>query len=167
MAAARWSPPLAEGDPRGHLHRWRRGRQPTSSSRCRLTPTVITTLRRYLLPPPPACSRRSPQPTPPPPRDFPRRSPQTAPPPEDRDRAGHPAGRMTRIGLIPAQAILAGASPDRTPGSGATWDASCISLLAEPPPLPASCGGIGLRVGSVSGHLWEMNKHGFDRNVRG
>src|SRR3954470_18685436 len=47
LAAARWSPPLAEGDPRGHLHRWRRGRQPTSSSRCRLTPTV-TNIRRYL-----------------------------------------------------------------------------------------------------------------------
>src|SRR4051794_18512559 len=48
LATARWSPPLAEGDPRGHLHRWRRGRQPTSSSRCRLTPTV-TNIRRYLL----------------------------------------------------------------------------------------------------------------------
>src|SRR4051794_24373678 len=47
LATARWSPPLAEGDPRGHLHRWRRGRQPTSSSRCRLTPTV-TNIRRYL-----------------------------------------------------------------------------------------------------------------------
>src|SRR6185369_6786821 len=48
LAAARWSPPLAEGDPRGHLHRWRRGQQPTSSSRCRLTPTVITNIREYL-----------------------------------------------------------------------------------------------------------------------
>src|SRR5215203_1992368 len=35
--------------------------------------------------------------------------------PEDRDRAGHLASRMTPIGLIPVQAILAGASPDRTP----------------------------------------------------
>src|SRR3954454_21305964 len=47
VTTTRWSPPLAEGDPRGHLHRWRRGRQPTSSSRCRLTPTV-TNIRRYL-----------------------------------------------------------------------------------------------------------------------
>src|SRR3954453_3455149 len=47
LAAARRSPPLAEGDPRCHLHRWHRGRQPTSSSRCRLTPTV-TNIRRYL-----------------------------------------------------------------------------------------------------------------------
>src|SRR3954454_12923493 len=49
VTTTRWSPPLAEGDPRGHLHRWRRGRQPTSSSRCRLTPTV-TNIRRYLVP---------------------------------------------------------------------------------------------------------------------
>ena len=48
LAAARWSPPLAEGDPGCHVHRWRRGRQPTSSSRCRLTPTAITNIRRYL-----------------------------------------------------------------------------------------------------------------------
>src|SRR6185312_10521204 len=48
LAAARWPPPLAEGDPRGHLHRWRRDNQPTSSSRCRLTPTV-NNIRRYLL----------------------------------------------------------------------------------------------------------------------
>src|SRR3954447_23584150 len=49
LAAAGWSPPLAEGDPQGHLHRWHREDQPTSSSRCRLTPTV-TNIRRYLSP---------------------------------------------------------------------------------------------------------------------
>src|SRR4051794_31726023 len=39
---------------------------------------------------------------------------QTAPPPEECDGAGHPAGRVTLDWLIPAQAILAGASADRT-----------------------------------------------------
>ena len=51
LATARRSPPLAEGDPRGHLHRWRRGRQPTSSSRCRLTPTVTNIRRSFHGPP--------------------------------------------------------------------------------------------------------------------
>src|SRR4051812_31621951 len=36
-----------------------------------------------------------PPPSPPPPPVRSRRPTQTAPPPEDRDRAGHPAGRMT------------------------------------------------------------------------
>src|SRR3954468_22925780 len=41
-------------------------------------------------------------------------APQIASPPEDRDRAGHLASRVTPDRLIPAQAILVGASPDRT-----------------------------------------------------
>src|SRR3954469_116359 len=61
-----------------------------------------TKLPSPLLPPPPACSRRSPQ---------------TPPPPEECDGGGYPAGRVTLDWLIPAQAILAGASPDRTHGS--------------------------------------------------
>src|SRR5215207_7670213 len=36
------------------------------------------------------------------------------PPPENRDGAGHLASRVTLDRLIPAQAILVGASPDRT-----------------------------------------------------
>src|SRR3954447_5383616 len=67
--------------------------------------SVLSRLRRtpqlppLSLPPPPACSRRSPQ---------------TPPPPEECDRAGHLASRVTPDRLIPAQAILVGASPDRT-----------------------------------------------------
>src|SRR3954470_11204723 len=70
-------------------------------------------IRRPVLPGP----RRTAQLPPlslPPPSTRARRLPQIAPPPEDRDRAGHLASRMTPIGLIPVQAILAGASPDRT-----------------------------------------------------
>src|SRR3954447_21555544 len=42
------SSPLAEGDPRCHVHQWDRGRQPRSSTRCRLTPPV-TNFRQYLV----------------------------------------------------------------------------------------------------------------------
>ena len=47
LATARRSSPLAEGDPRYHVHQWGRGRQPRSSTRCRLTPPV-TNFRQYL-----------------------------------------------------------------------------------------------------------------------
>src|SRR3954447_13928719 len=53
--------------------------------------------------------------TQPPPTTCARRLPQTAPPPEECGRAGHFASRVIPDWLIPAQAILAGASPDRTP----------------------------------------------------
>ena len=66
-------------------------------------------------------------PLPPPPTRA-RRLPQIAPPPEDRDRAGHLASRMTRIGLIPVQAILAGASPDRTN----SWTTAPLSTMRNP-----------------------------------
>src|SRR4051794_20018669 len=47
LATARRSSPLAEGDPRYHVHQWDRGRQPRRSTRCRLTPPV-TNFRQYL-----------------------------------------------------------------------------------------------------------------------
>ncbi len=80
---------------------------------------VLPGLRRTPQLPPPSLP---PSPLPPSPARS-GRSPEIAPPPEDRDRAGHLASRMTLIGLIPAQAILASASPDRT-HSGAWWPAS-------------------------------------------
>src|SRR3954464_5725808 len=47
LATARRSSPLAEGDPRYHVHQWDRGRQPRRSTRCRLTPPV-TNFRQSL-----------------------------------------------------------------------------------------------------------------------